>query len=226
MVYQEVHVVNGGNAQFYQKELREFFQVRHDIYVDEKGWRDPASDGFEFDQYDNDAATYLIGLDENGRVITGSRFVPTDLPHLLIDVFPHACREFVRRRNVAEWTRGFIIPGLREAGGVKIKSAFCAAVQEWCLSEGITEVGGIQEIYWLPLWKRLGWSVRQIGDPLVIDEEMCVAAYFEVSEAALSKTERRAGLGGSILKSRGTPTSFLSIQADSERGAIDTMIRT
>ena len=224
-MYQEVHVVNAANAQHYQTELIEFFRIRHDIYVIEKGWRPAASDCFEFDQYDTDAATYLIGLDEKGRVITGSRFVPTDLPHLLLDIFPHAVSRRIEDRTVGEWTRGFIVPHLRESGGISIKAHFCAAVQEWGLREGIGAVGGIQEIYWLPLWKRLGWTVNIIGDRLLIDDEWCVAAYFDVSEEAYAKTKARAKLTVSNLRQRGTCRPFEDMALGPGRSVIETIVR-
>lgn len=207
----KIHVIHARNRHLYEREMEDFFRQRHRIYVEEKGWRDAAEDGLEIDQFDTAAATYLIGI-VDGRVMTGSRFVPTTRPHLLSEVFHHLCdfEGVVRDPTVAEWTRGFIIPEFREVAGVNLKAQFCATVMEYCLNQGITRIGGIQEIYWLPLWKRFRWTVRPVGSPSLIDGEWCVPAYFDVSEEAFAGAWRFARLQESILVERGPRQDFVS----------------
>ena len=208
----KVHVVTAANAHLYSEVLDQFFRERHRIYVEEKGWREPSPDRLEKDQFDTECAVYLVGL-EDDRVIAGSRLVPTSEPHLLSEVFPHLCsfKGVVSDPHVAEWTRGFIIPERRERGGILVKAQFCCAVMEYCLEEGITRVGGIQEMYWLPLWKRFGWKVIPIGEPAKIDGAMCVPAYFDVSEAALTGAQGRAQMAGSNLIHAAPHLPFLSL---------------
>ena len=132
------------------------------------------------------AAEVLIG-EVDGEVMTGTRLIPTTAPHLLSEVFPHMAnfRGIVRRPEIAEWTRGFITRKFREKGHGPIKGQFCGTVMEYCLLEGITAIGGVQETYWLPLWKRFRWTVRPVGNPREIDGVTCVAAFFDVTPAAL-----------------------------------------
>lgn len=205
----KVHTVHPGNAHLYKAELEQFFRVRHDIYVLEKKWREPSPDGMERDQYDTPDATYFLGI-RDGEVIAGSRLIPTDLPHLLGEVFPHACdfAGVVENPRIAEWTRGFIVKSARDALGLKVKAASCAAIMEYCANEGLLQVGGIQEMYWLPLWKRLGWTVNYVGSPLEIDNTWCVAAYFDVSRQAVLNARAKAGLEGSNLVHAGPYRAF------------------
>lgn len=221
----QVHVVNRTNAHLNGDMLTGFFHARHDIYVNEKGWMPPAEDGLEFDQYDTDDATYLIGV-EDGRVITGSRFIPTTRPHMLLDIFSHACQRQIVEPDVAEWTRGFLIEGLRANGPCKRKAIHCAATMEWCLSEGVTLVGGIQEIYWMPLWRYLGWTVQKLGEPTLIDGDWCVAAYMEVSEEALAKTRRRIKLDHSPLVRRGDIEPFVTDRPPMPNSTVEHMLRS
>lgn len=204
-----VHVVHDDNKSLYQSELDQFFRLRHDIYVDEKHWRDPSPDGYEKDQFDTSSATYFLGM-RDGEVIAGSRLIPTDLPHLLSEVFPHSCNlgGVPRYYNYAEWTRGFIVKSARDSLGLKIKAASCAAIMEYCVQENIEKVGGIQEMYWLPLWRRLGWHVNFSGTPLEIDDTWCVAAYFDVSRAALNSARLKAGISTSNLVHEGLYRPF------------------
>ena len=199
----DVHVITDANKAAYAAELDQLFRIRHRIYVEEKKWRAASEDGREIDQFDTEHAINLVGI-QDGRIIAGSRFIPTTEPHLLSEVFPHLCTRVgvVRDAAVFEWTRGFIVPEFRETAGLLIKAQFCAAVMEYCLGEGIQQIGGIQELYWLPLWKRFGWTVHVIGEPSEIDGEICVPAYFDVSEDALNGVRRRARLDRSILVHR------------------------
>ena len=137
------------------------------------------------------------------------------------EVFPHLCTRIgvVRDAAVFEWTRGFIVPEYRETGGLLIKAQFCTAVMEYCLGEGIQQIGGIQELYWLPLWKRFGWVVHVIGEPCEIDGDICVPAYFDVSEDALNGVRRRAKLDHSILVHRGPRNSERRLPLSLSRGS-------
>lgn len=208
----QVHVVTKANAHLYPKELEQFFRIRHDIYAVDLGWVPVSADGLERDQFDIAEAVYMLGI-EDGRVITGSRFTPTHLPHMLSVVFPHMCTRnggIIHSPDVAEWTRGFVIPEYREGLGVRLKAQFCHAVMEYFLAEGVTKIGGIQEIYWLSLWKRFGWSVAIHGEPADFNGRDWVPAYFDVSEAALAGAARWGKLESSILVRRGDIKPFIS----------------
>jgi len=208
----QIHVVNEANRYLYQSELQAFFEARHRIYVEEKEWRTDDGTGLEIDQFDTEEATYLIGFDDQGQVMTGTRLVPTSQPHMLSEVFPHLCdfTGVIRSDDVAEWTRGFIVPEYRQAGIGPIKGQFCGMVMEYCLREGVTRIGGIQDLYWLPVWKRYKWSVRPIGNPAQVDGRWCVAAFFEVTPDARERAMKAGGLDRSILVHRGPYKPFIA----------------
>ena len=220
-----VHVINHTNATLYSDVLRDLFRVRHDIFVKEKQWVPPSDDGLEFDQYDTDDATYLVGLDDDGRVITGSRFIPADRPHMLTDIFHYTLERRTEDRTVAEWTRGFIRPDIRGLASARILVAFCAAVQQWAMEEGVTKVGGIQELYWLPLWRKMGWKVDMLGQTVEIDGAMCVPAYMEIAEDAREGAARLGRLKSSNLVRMGVIRGFVGDHADGEQRSIEQQIR-
>jgi len=162
----DVHVITDANKAAYAAELDQLFRIRHRIYVEEKKWREPSDDGRETDQFDTKHAVHLVGI-RNGQIIAGSRFIPTTEPHLLSEVFPHLCTRngVVRDSAVFEWTRGFIIPEYRETGGLLVKAQFCTAVMEYCLGEGINQIDGIQELYWLPSGSDPDGSSMSLASP-------------------------------------------------------------
>lgn len=207
----QVHVVTKANSHLYGQELEQFFRVRHQIYAVDLKWVPESPTGLEYDQFDIDEAVYMLGIIE-GRVITGSRFTPTHLPHMLSEAFPHLCTRnggIIRSPRVAEWTRGFVIPEYREGLQVKLKAQFCYAVMEYFLEEGVTRIGGIQEIFWLALWKRFGWSVSVHGVPADFNGRAWVPAYFDVTKEARDGAARWGKLNGSILVRKGPEQPFV-----------------
>jgi acyl-homoserine lactone synthase len=202
----EFHLVTHANAYLYQTELTAFFRARHLVYADELRWVPRSLDGLEYDEFDTAHADYLIVMDGD-ECIAGSRIIPTNIPHLLSQVFPDSCDLLPMPRDprVAEWTRGFVVPHRREKGRPVLLARCCAAVMEHCLAKGYRQVGGIQDTKWLPMWQLMKWNVAIHGQPIGIDGRPWMPAYFEVSEAALHGARMLGRLTGPVLTS-GNPT--------------------
>jgi acyl-homoserine lactone synthase len=193
-----IHVITEENKAGYEAILDEYLRLRHEIFVDERGWHDlERPDGRDVDAYDNDQATYLVALDK-GRVIGGLRLYPTLLPHMISESFGH----LVRGRNVLsgstilECTRYFIV---RERRMGRADCRLLAAFQQFCLEEGVTEVTAVVEMWWLPRWQQAGFKVRPLGLPTMIEGQPCIAAAIQISEDSLRHVSRLAGLRGSCL---------------------------
>ena len=110
----EVHVVRREIRRLYARLLDDYFRIRHDIYVVERKWTELARpDGREIDQFDTDDTVYLLALD-HGAIVAGMRMVPTAAPTLLSEVFPQlAVNGPVRRSDVYELSRIFVVPKKR-----------------------------------------------------------------------------------------------------------------
>ncbi|MDG2571023.1 acyl-homoserine-lactone synthase, partial [Vibrio parahaemolyticus] len=82
----KIHVIRRDNQHLYEASLEEYFRLRHEVFVRERGWRNlHRLDGREIDAYDNDNAVYLLAIDQD-RVVGGQRLYPTVLPHMLSEV--------------------------------------------------------------------------------------------------------------------------------------------
>src|SRR5262245_61279959 len=130
----EAHIVTPANRQLYEAEFDEFLRRRHDFFVRQKRWRPESPDGREIDQFDTDAATYILGI-ENCEVVTSARLIPTSERHLVSEFFSHMCehRGVPRRRDWAEWTRTFVLPRKRSVGLRGTLTQLCCAVMEYAL---------------------------------------------------------------------------------------------
>lgn len=189
-----VHVVTAHNRSHYKNQLLEYHRLRHQVFVGERGWEElRRPDGIEVDQYDNHNAVYLLALD-GGRCVGGQRLYPTLLPHMMSETFSSlAGRGVPRAASILECTRYFVVKERRTG---RTDCRLLAAMQEYCLEEGITAVTAVVEMWWLPRWHQVGFKVRPLGLPTLIENEPCMAALIDVSRESLDKVREIAGLRG------------------------------
>ncbi|KAA5600351.1 acyl-homoserine-lactone synthase [Blastochloris sulfoviridis] len=208
-----IHVITSRNRHLYEGELTQHFRVRYDIYVRDRQWL--ALDRpvpLEIDQFDTLDAIYLLSIDK-GKLLGGSRLIPSMQPHLLSEVFPYlAPRGVPRRADVFEWTRIFVAKDQRgangaagtakAAGGRALGEVLCG-IFEFALDEGISAISAVGEMWWTPRFLEMGWKVEPLGLPTQIEGEWCNAFLFKVDDEVLANTRKCFGIEGSVLTRRG-----------------------
>jgi acyl-homoserine lactone synthase len=215
----QVHVVRRENRRLYTQLLDDYFRIRHDIYVVERQWTELARpDGREIDQFDTDDTVYLLALDR-GAIIAGMRMVPTDSPTLLSEVFPQlALNGPVRRSDVYELSRIFVVPKKRgEYVGPRFEAVIQAAAMEYGLSIGLSAFTIVLETWWLPRLLDQGWTARPLGLPADINGLSTVAVMVEVNDEAWSEICSRRAVPGAMLVWQGLgaiPRQPLAILAE------------
>jgi acyl-homoserine lactone synthase len=194
-------MVTAQNEHIYRIEQDEFYRARHKVYAEELGWVPISHDGLEIDTFDTAAADYLL-VYHGDAFVAGSRLIPTDRPHLLSEAFPDSCNvePMPRDPTVAEWTRGFVVAERRDRSSLRIVAAACAAVMEHCLAKGYRQVGGIQDVKWIPLWKKMGWAIHLHGDAIDINGRPWQPIYFDVTEAAMMNARAVGRVEGPLLE--------------------------
>ena len=103
----------------------------------------------------------------------------------------------------------FCVPGARERGHAGVTGAMLCAVMEYCVAEGITWIGGVQETYWLPRWQDFGWEVQPLGLPQPVDGVSTVAAFMKADGPALEAIRAVTDIDRSQIIHRGPRCSFL-----------------
>ena len=185
--------------------LERNFRLRHRIFVDMQGWeaiRRP--DRRDVDAFDTEDATHLLLLDGD-ELVGGSRFTPLDKPNLLQTVFPELVQgAFPASPSLgADWTRFYVRPDRREGRRRAPESAalFCA-MMEYALLEGYCFITFVSTIYMLEHGVSMGWRITPLGAPALIDGKPTLAAWIEVSEAALANVRRVTGQTAPMLAER------------------------
>jgi len=192
-----IHVISAANHHLYEDVLEEHFRIRHDIFVEERQWetlRKP--DKREVDSFDNEDTIYLLAL-EGRRVIGGHRLYPTTKPSMMSEIFPHLAevRGCPSDPLVWEWSRYFIVRNRRD-GNLNLR--LMAAVQEFCLAEGIEKISAIMETWWLPRFQEAGFVVAPLGLPALVENAWTMAALIDVSRETLRAINERTGLSSVI----------------------------
>lgn len=192
-----IHIISAVNRHLYEDILEEHFRIRHDIFVEERRWetlRKP--DKREVDHFDNEDTIYLLAL-EGRRVIGGHRLYPTTKPSMMSEIFPHLAdvRGYPSDPLIWEWSRYFIVRDRRD-GNLNLQ--LMAAVQEFCLAEGIAKISAIMETWWLPRFQEAGFVVAPLGLPALVENAWTMAALIDVSRDTLRAINERTGLSSVI----------------------------
>jgi len=196
-----IHAISAVNRHFYEDVLEQHFRLRHDIFVEEGLWetlRRP--DCREIDPYDNEDTVYLLAL-EGRRVIGGYRLYPTTKPSMMSEVFPHlaALRVCPADPLVWEGSRYFVVRDRRD-GALNLQ--LMAAVQEFCLGQGIAQVSAIMESWWLPRFHEAGFVVTPLGLPALVENVWTMAVTIDIRRETLDALHDRIGMA-SVLRQDG-----------------------
>lgn len=201
-----IQVVTAANSHLFENELGNYFRVRHEIFVVERGWSAVARpDGLEKDQFDNEDAIYILGI-ENRHVYGGARLVPSTKPHLLSEVFPHlaSVRGVPRDPGIYEWTRIFVTKDKREGGNAgRTAGTVICGMLEFCLEEGIHALSGVIDAWWLPRFHDMGWTVHPLGLPELVGKDHVLAVVMPIDQETLEKTRAFHAIEEAVLTRRG-----------------------
>lgn len=188
-----IRLVDRTNRHRFSDLLDRLSRFRHDVFVRERGWTEFDRHGvYEADQFDNDDAAYVIATDETDAVVGCCRMYPTQLPHMLSEVFPFLVQGSVpRRRDLYELTRFGVSKHRR---GTSTYSELLAGFQEYCLEHGATGATSVIRTFRMPLLQAAGMSITPLGLPQNYQDEQLVAVTFEASEEILDRVRGYANL--------------------------------
>ena len=139
-------VIDAMNKDRFSDVLDDMYRLRARVFGDRLGWEVQIKDGMEIDQFDQMDPAYVIGLDDDGNVVSCVRALQTTGPHMLADVF-HAILDGqppLRSANIWESTR-FCVDTARLKDGLPnaISRATCelmAGSLEFARNSGITDI--------------------------------------------------------------------------------------
>lgn len=189
-------IINGRDAHLYENDLTKAYQLRHQVFVEEKGWEDiRKADGIEKDQFDTDDAIHML-LYEEKELIGYQRMLPTTAPYLLSDVYPQLCEsELPNDQAIWEWTR-FAVDKKHRGGGRKLSRAgnlLLSAIVEWGLERGIHSIVIEMNPLWLLRLVQLHFKVTPLGIAQQIGNEEVLAVLASFDARTLARLRELRG---------------------------------
>jgi len=192
-----IEVIHSGNAGQFGDLLDKQFRLRHEVFVGERGWTALDVDGiYEKDQYDDDAAIYLVAANDAGAVAGGFRLYPTVLPHMLSEQFPQLLDgALIQRRDVLELTRFAMRKSERRS---RHYFELLLAIQEYGLMEGLSGFTSVINPLRIPILQGFGLEIEPLGLPTMIDGEATIAVMFHVSEKCFARVRKGVAIEDSV----------------------------
>jgi N-acyl-L-homoserine lactone synthetase len=154
---------HSGNA--HALALETMFADRKAQFVDFFEWDVPVVDGrFEMDQFDTADAVYLVAIDDAGRHEASLRMLPTWLPHLLGNVFPHLCATGVPVGPTTWESTRLCLPSRHGAGQRRVlRNALISAMADFALARGIEHITGVIPEGFRRDVLAMGWRAEPLG---------------------------------------------------------------
>ncbi|MCM2294687.1 GNAT family N-acetyltransferase [Allorhizobium sp. BGMRC 0089] len=206
-----IEIITHENMHHFVEEMREAYRLRHDVFVEEKGWKDLSSpDGLEIDDFDNEHAVHMICRRE-GRVVGYQRMLPTTRPHLLSSVpsLRRLCeRDFPQGPRIWEWTRYCVEKAHRERGRKlsPVANELLSAIIEWGMMRNIDSIVIEMDPLWLLRLVQLNFLVTPLGIPQKIEGEDVVAVVAKFDGRTLEMLRTMRGDGAPVLVGQSATT--------------------
>lgn len=172
--------------------LRAMFEARKRVFIDLLRWDLPVLAGrFELDQFDNEAAMYIVLSDHNGAHRASARLLPTTKPHILGTMFPHLCDEAIPQGpTTMEITRFCLERRSTAAQRREARNELVHALVAFALAHGVERYSGVAELPWLRQILTFGWHCRPLGVPKIVDGKTLGAMLIEIDEDTPTLLER------------------------------------
>jgi acyl-homoserine lactone synthase len=184
----------------FERQLAHMFRERKRVFVDRLGWEVPVVDGeFEIDQFDTEAAVYLLSLDATGVQLGSVRLLPSTGPTLLSEVFPHLCERGVPTgQDVWEITRICTLGSGPEA--LLVRKRLMIGMVEFALLNGVKRFTLVAHLPYLSRLLAVGWDCEPLGLPQPHGEQLLGAMVINVTPDTLIHLRQRAGVQGPLLR--------------------------
>ncbi|MCZ8158706.1 MAG: GNAT family N-acetyltransferase [Rhizobiaceae bacterium] len=173
-------------------------RLRAKVFAERLHWRVDCQHGVEKDRFDDARPTYILLVEQDIEVVGCVRLLPPARASMLFDVFPQLLDEVPLDLNGQmiessrfcidrDPTQHVVMPGdaLEARSLVDFRTRFLlAAILEWCLLNGYEELITVTDVRFERLLRIVGWPLRRLGRPLLIDKTESIAGVLAVTRQA------------------------------------------
>ncbi|MEI6099086.1 MAG: acyl-homoserine-lactone synthase [Alphaproteobacteria bacterium] len=202
-------VIDALNRDRFGDLIDEMFRLRARVFGDRLGWEVDIKAGKEIDKFDHMDPAYVIGIDEDGHVVSCVRALQTTGPHMLADVFQAILEGEppLRSANVWESTRFCVDTQRLAKGGVSnaISRATCELMigsLEFARQSGITDIVTVIDPIMDRVLKRSDNApYGYLGSTKPMGKVHALAALLDCSEERIARVRAFAGITEDVFAS-------------------------
>ena len=199
-------VIDALNRDRFEALIDEMHRLRARVFGDRLGWEIEVEDGREVDGFDALDPAYLVGLDDEGHVVSCARLLQTTGPHMLADVFSSILdgEPPLRSSRVWEATRFCVdTQRLRARGGPRgISRATCEiviAINDYGMMAGISDIVAVIDPVMDRVLKRSACAPYDyVGSQKPMGRVPALAALLDCTEERGRAVRTFSGIEGSV----------------------------
>lgn len=199
-------VIDALNRHRFGAVLDEMFRLRARVFGDRLGWEVEIRDGKEIDKFDDLDPAYVVGLDEEGHVVSCVRALQTTGPHMLADVFSSILDGEPPLRSATLWeSTRFCVDTQRLGTGRgrgSISFATCELMigsLEYARSAGIEDIVTVIDPVMDRVLKRSDNApYGYVGSTKPMGKVSALAALLDCSEERIGRLRAFAGIEGEV----------------------------
>jgi len=199
-------VIDGTNRHRYTQLLDEMYALRARVFGQRLGWEVDIKEGLEIDQYDALDPAYVIGINDDNKVVSCVRALQTTGPHMLSDVFSDILDGQPPMRSATLWesTRFCVDTEALDRGNSRnsISYATCelmAASLEYARDSGISDIVTVIDPVMNRVLKRSDCApYGYVGKTTPMGKVAAMAALLDCSEDRIARIRNFAGVEGNV----------------------------
>lgn len=156
-------------------------RLRAKVFQDRLDWDVDVRQGREVDEFDSCGPTYILAVTLTRDVVGCARLLPATGPMMMSVLFPDLEQSGLLRPHGAmiESSRFCVDTSLEagRAGGSlhDVTLTMFAAIIEWSMSRGYSEIVTGTDVRFERILKRAHWPMRRIGEPRHLGNTLAVA---------------------------------------------------
>lgn len=199
-------VIDALNKERFSDLLDDMFRLRARVFAGRLGWDVNIESGMEIDRFDHLDPAYVIGLDDEGNVISCVRALQTTGPHMLADVFQSILdgEPPLRSANIWESTRFCVdTHRLKEDGRPnaisRATSELMVGSLEFARRSGITDIITVIDPIMDRVLKRSDCApYGYVGSTKPMGKVSALAALLDCSAERIERVRAFAGITGDV----------------------------
>lgn len=217
MMIQVIQAGQAGKTRY----LLEMYRMRALIFKERMGW-DVNVDmhGLETDDFDTDAAIYLLSTNSDKKVVGSWRIIPTSHMTMIEKVWPEFTKDIKIEKSPFCWemSRFGILSNQEQSAKENINNfnkttaeLFCA-LTELCIHCGIEEIYTLYNKQIAKLLRRLNCEPLEVSSPRQVNGEDTYVGRFLPNKVMLSKLQEATSLTDGLIDFSDLPYALTQYQ--------------